>query len=261
MLPRDTLLSLAEENQKVIVAAVRLLAEMQRRGGPVSQSQVPDIAQISSLVFEDIKQKLAKFFPLRGGRFHFPEAVAKPDPWDLDDPKSKQADRALATLRSEHERMKADDPRTRLILRMQALFGGDFRAAEKQFFFLSRSHSFERVDAAVARAEALSPRPNEPMGYLLSQLKNGSFGVLGQTKSGQPRTVFAFQKPANAEYSKSEIIGWEAATKFNPDGSVIWPDGARRMIWRLRSGHIQYTAARDGETPPSHTDDPGFIVR
>lgn len=261
MLPRDTLLNLAEENQKVIVAAVRLLAEMQRRGGPVSQSQIPDVAQISSLVFEDIKPKLAKYFPLRGGRFHFPEEIAKPDPWDVEDPKSKQADRALATLRSEHERMNNDDPRTRLIRRMQTLFGGDFRTAEKQFFFLARAHSVERVDAAVARAEARSPRPDEPMGFLLSQLKNGSFGLSSHGRSPQPKTVFAFQKPANAEYAKSEIIGWEAATNFKPDGSPIWANGDRRLIWRLRNGHIQYTPARDGETPPSHTEDPGFLVR
>lgn len=261
MLPRDTLLNLAEENQKVIVAAVRLLAEMQRRGGPVSQSQLPDVAQISSLVFEDIKPKLAKYFPLRGGRFHFPEEVAKPDPWDVEDPKSKQADRALATLRSEHERMKADDPRTKLIRRMQDLLSCDFRAAEKQFFFLARSHSFERVESAVSKAETRSPRPDEPMGFLLSQLKNGFAGPPAQSRPSQPRTVFAFQKPANAEYSKSEVIGWEAATNFRPDGSPIWPSGERRLMWRLRNGHIQYTAARDGETPPSHVEDPGYVVR
>lgn len=261
MFSRDHILNLASENQKTITAAVRLLAEMQRRGGPVSQTQVAEVAQITSLVFEDIKPRLAQYFPLRGGRFHFPEEVAKPDPWDVEDPKAKQAERAFDALRAQHQRSEATDPRTKLILRLQKLASCEFKAAERQYFFLARSHSVDRIEAAVQRAEARSPAPAEPFGFILALLKSGSPIAGGTARPRQPTTVFAFVKPANAEAAKATIIGWEAATKFAPDGSAIWPSGARRLIWRLRTGHTQYTPPRADEVPPSHLEDPGIMVR
>ena len=262
MFPREALTELARENQKVIVVAIRLLDEIQRRNGPVAQSHVPDATGVSALVYEEVKDKLAKYFPYHGGRYHFPTEVERPEPWDIEPKNAKKLDRALATLKTERERANRDDPKTKLILRLQKLLGESFREAERKYYMLTRTHSVQRVEGAVARAE--EKQPHSPFGYLLNLLKSGETfapptgGAGGRTG---PMVVFAFQKPANAETAKAEQIGWEAPSRFDADGNPVWPTGERRAVWRMRTGHVQLTEPRKGETPPSHIENPGVIVK
>ncbi|WP_262267142.1 MULTISPECIES: hypothetical protein [Microvirga] len=261
MFDAQSLVDLSKKGQKQIVVAIRLAAALAEKGRSISRHEAAALCRVSELVFEEVRKDLEDFFTIHAGRITFKDKDSLPAPWEIDDSKADQrVAKHLESLVKRYEQLNADTPKARAIRDLIAL-GIAEQQAPKTYHWLAQAHGHDRLIQAIDYCKPLNPA--EPVGMLLNWLRRTAGTPASTLRVPKPNVVFKFVKPSNPEAAKTEFIGWEAP----PDGmdpsspEFKWPQGARRRIYRQRTGHIRLELPPPDVPIPSVQEDIGFHVR
>lgn len=243
---------LARESQKTISAVVRIAAAIERNGKSIAMDQAESASGLSAQAFSMCWPEISPFFRLHAGRIHLRNQASDDPPWEGRDAKlDNHVSKHLSGLLGLQLRLEEDSPKG-VLLRNLAGLGVPLETVEKTYYSLTRTYNHDRVAAALRLTKAATPV--DPLPYLQQLLRTGR--GLDEIRP-RPRVVAQFVKPEYIENSRTVLLGWEAPCP--PDNT--WPAGARRLVYRMRTGHIRYEPPRPGTQVPSLDEDPGVLVR
>ncbi|MPR09539.1 hypothetical protein [Microvirga tunisiensis] len=247
------LLRLAALDTQVIAPAVRLVAAL-TEVEEIPETKAPGVARISTKVWDRIRPDLANIVVFTAGKVRLP-ADTDIDPFDI-----------ILMQETRRQRKAAADPEKHAPFneRVEKLkkLGMAEKDARQFASFVMRTYSEAHFDQAVAVAETKSPPPVEPKGFILGVIKSslGNGSVPGGPKAlGRKNTVKRFIRIPNPEAASQEFLGWEAPQQQS-DGSLKYPVGHRRQVWRMKTGWAQFVDAPPGREIPSAEQDPGIVL-
>ena len=259
MLTAQHMIILAEMRQREVYVAVKIAALILKTGGSISEKSAKTIFKYNDLVWAEIKDSLKQFFKFANGRIDFYSAEDRPDPWDLTTPEE------IAKMDKEFEKLRARQniPLTSVQQDIYNLGGFDKPGAKSFYFSMSRTFGALAVETAVAAAT--NAKPGDPKAYLISCLRKAAQSASGGAASTAGRQMYPtrirkFERPVNPEATPQSLLGWEHPLKYDADGSPVWKDGVRSMIFRLRTGELKFETPPLGAVVPTLEQNPGCII-
>lgn len=245
------LVRISSLDSAAIAPAVRLAAYLAVKES-VLEHQAPKAAQVTPRAWDKIRPALTAAFSFSAGKITLP-------------PESDLDEFDLLYLRTE---LKLDpvkkaskyptDPR---ILDMIDL-GVPPADAAKLAKFIVRTYGEIHLTRAIKAAKEKVPAPLEPANYLLGVVKNNVNAVAssGAVVVGmRVRRTKRYIRIPNPESASTELIGWEAPSSTE-GGVAVYPTGNRRLIYRMRNGHLELVAPKAGQHVPSAEQDPGYMI-
>ncbi|PZR86536.1 MAG: hypothetical protein DI537_28405 [Stutzerimonas stutzeri] len=134
--------------------------------------------------------------------------------------------------------------------------------ASKLAKFIVRTYGETHLAKAIKAVGEKTPPPLEPANYLLAVVKANvnAVGSNGLSVAGmRPKRVKRWIRIANPENARTELIGWEAPSSTE-GGIARYPNGNRRLIYRMRNGHLQFVEPKADQQAPGAEQDPGVEI-
>lgn len=246
------LVRIASLDSAAITPAVRLAAYLAVKES-VLEHQAPKAAQVTPKAWDKIRPVLAAAFTFSAGKITLPHES------DLDE-------FDLLFLRSElkldsAKKKEARYPTDPRILDMIDL-GISPAEATKLAKFIVRTYGESHLSKAIKATQEKVPQPLEPANYLLAVVKANVNAVAsnGLVIAGlRPKRARRYVKITNPESAKTELIGWEAPCSTE-GGIARYTSGHRRLVYRMRNGHIQFVDPKADQHVPGAEQEPGVII-
>lgn len=245
------LVRLSSLDSAAIAPAVRLAVALSIKE-TILEHHAPKEAQVTARAWDKIRPDLGYLFRFSAGKITLPPDTGF-DEFDLL--------MLRASLKLGQKKKEAKYPTDPRILDLIDL-GIEPAEATKLAKHIVRTYGESHLVKAIKVAKAKEPKPLDPHNYLLGVVKAqvnavaaGGVRVIGLGA----RRVKRFVRVPNPESAKTELIGWEAPSSTE-NGAVRYAKGNRRLIYRLRSGHLQFVDPKPDQPIPSAEQDPGVII-
>ncbi len=246
------LVRIASLDSAAITPAVRLAAYLAVKE-TVLEHQAPRAAQVTPRAWDKIRPMLSSAFSFSAGKITLP-----PD-CDID-----EFDLLFLRTELKLDPAKKKEPRYPTDPRVLDMIDLGIPPAEasKLAKFIVRTYGESHLSKAISASKEKVPPPLEPANYLLAVVKANvnAVGSNGLVVAGmRPKRARRFVRVANPEAAKTELVGWEAPVSTE-GGIARYANGNRRLIYRLRNGHLQFVDPKPDQQVPGAEQDPGVII-
>ena len=257
MLSAQNIIELADMRQREAYVAVRISALILKNSGSIGEKSAKAQFKLNDLIWGEVRLALKSIFKFANGRIDFYDSSDRPAPWDL----LTEDDIAKIDRDVQKQKEKEEIPLTSV---QQTLFDlGGFKKSEAKSFYFAMSRTYGHDAIAAVADIAKATKPGEPKGFILACLRKraqtASDPQVAKTKLF-PTKIRAFERPINPEANAQALLGWEHPLRYAADGSPVWKNGERSMIFRLRTGELKFETPPKDSVIPTLDQNPGCIV-